>query len=197
MTETAALDAATRGVRPRSVYERVMGEADFARLDAPVQAFHRLAGRHELAGEVRVEAPDWALGRLIARRMGLPTERAQGPLRFGLDATPLREQWTRHFPRAVFRSELEAGEGVVIERMGPLRLFFALEVSDGRLVMQLRRAKLWGLPCPGWALPQVIAEESGRGERLHFLVRAAMPLVGRFTGYTGFLVLPDEAFRDG
>jgi len=175
-----------------SLYEQVMGP-EFARLDAPVQAFHRLAGTHVLQGQVRVEAPWSPLARLAARLIGAPAASGKGPMRLELVASADRETWHRHFPTGQMASRLEHGQGCVVEHLGPLRLEVALEAADGRLVLRLLRMRLWGLPCPSWLLPQLIAEESGRSGQLHFLVRAAVPLVGPVLGYTGYLELPAPA----
>lgn len=56
-----------------SLYQQVMG-ADFERLHPALQAFHRLAGRHELRGWVQIE------GRLLMRLerlrfLGIPCPR--------------------------------------------------------------------------------------------------------------------------
>lgn len=165
-----------------------MGPA-FARLDAPVQAFHRLAGRHVLQGEVRVQAPWSPLGRLAAKLMGAPTRSGHGPIRFQLEATPQWETWQRHFPTGSMASRLERGVGCVVEHLGPLRMEFGLEEDAGRLQMRLQRMRAFGVPFPAWLWPQVIAEESGRGNRIYFVIRAALPLVGPVAAYSGYLEL--------
>ncbi len=173
-----------------SLYEQVM-RADFAKLDPQLQAFHRLAGVHVLHGEVRVQAPWSPLGRLAAKLMGAPTRSGQGPIRFRLEATPQWETWQRHFPTGgAMASRLELGTNCVVERLGPLRMEFALEEDAGRLQMRMLRMRAFGMPFPAWLWPQVIAEESGRGNRIYFVVRAALPLVGPVAAYTGYLELP-------
>jgi hypothetical protein len=40
-----------------------------------------------------------------------------------------------------------------------------------------------------WAMPAVIAEEDGSGDRLQFKVMASLPLFGQVAGYSGYLVV--------
>ncbi len=56
-----------------SLFERAMAE-EFEQLDAAVQRFHRLAGRHCLVGEVRTQAPASWPARLLALCLGTPRQ---------------------------------------------------------------------------------------------------------------------------
>ncbi|MNV68177.1 hypothetical protein D3C71_1610090 [compost metagenome] len=59
--------------------------------------------------------------------------------------------------------------------------------------MQLRQLHFCGIACPAWLRPQVVAQETGIGEALHFKVQATVPWVGRVVSYQGHLVVPLEA----
>lgn len=176
------------------LFERAMGER-FALLPPPVQRFHRLRGRHELHGLVETDPPASALGRALAWCMGTPRRASHGPIRFVLEAAPDVETWTRHFPGRTLRSRLRFAPGHVVEHMGPARLVLALDAAGGRLRMRLQGMRFLGIPCPAWLLPRLVAEETGdrceQGDRLHFRIEAALPLVGQVVGYRGYLVLPD------
>lgn len=174
-----------------SLYEQVMGTA-FAQLDAPVQAFHRTRGRRELHGQVRTEAPATFAARLLARCLGTPLVPSAGAIRFELDVQPSHETWVRHFPTNTMRSRMSLERGELTERLGLTRLRFGLAAREGRLVMRLLGLRFLGIPCPRWALPRIVAEETGRDGRLYFEVRAALPLVGQVAGYTGYLVIQLE-----
>ena len=173
-----------------------MGPA-FDRLAPALARFHGLSGRHRLQGEVAVEAPASALGRLLARALGAPQQAAHGAIVFELDANPVAEVWTRHFPARTMQSTLRQSGDLIVEHLGAARLGFVLEEAQGRLVMRLRHLHFWGVPCPAWLRPQVVAEETGRGDALHFHVLATVPWVGRVVHYRGHLVVPaaggDEA----
>ena len=175
--------------RSLSMYEQAMGER-FARLDPAVQAFHRLAGRHELHGWVRTQAPQSLAARLLALCLGTPLRASEGAIRFALQAEPLREVWIRFFPAQTMRSSLHLQDGQIIESLGAARLSFGLEADGGRLVMRLRKLRVLGMACPAWLEPRIVAEERGEGDRLHFRIEAAVPWVGVVASYSGHLQLP-------
>ena len=76
--------------------------------------------------------------------------------------------------------------------MGVARLVFALDEVDGGLRMRLQSLRFLGIPCPAWLRPRLVAEETGRGDRLCFRIEAAVTGLGRVVGYRGHLVVPDE-----
>jgi hypothetical protein len=177
-----------------SLFERVLGD-HFAALSPALRRFHRLCGLHELHGLVDTDAPSTLAGRLLARCVGTPPRATHGAIRFVLEAAPEVEGWTRHFPGRTLHSRLHFTPGRVVERMGPARLAFALEVDAGRLRMHLVDMHFLGIRCPAWLRPRIVAEESGgQGadgrERLHFRVEARVPGVGQVVGYRGHLELP-------
>ncbi|MBV7428121.1 MULTISPECIES: DUF4166 domain-containing protein [unclassified Acidovorax] len=174
---------------PASLYQRAMGPA-FGRLAPALARFHSLSGRHRLRGKVVVEAPAGAMGRLLAWALGAPLRPVQGDIVFELDATPGAEVWTRCFPARTMRSTLRESGGRVVEHLGAARLGFVLDEQQGRLVMRLQHLHFLGIPCPAWLRPRVVAEETGRGDTLHFHVQATVPWVGRVVHYRGHLVVP-------
>ena len=96
-----------------TLYQNAMGAA-FDELPSAVRRFHLLAGRHELHGWVETEAPRSLLARALAWCLGTPLTASAGPIRFELDASPLRETWTRHFPSQSMRSILYPGGPFVV-----------------------------------------------------------------------------------
>ncbi len=175
-----------------SLYEQILG-ADYARLPEAVQRFHRLNGHTVLQGWVETGAPDSLLARGLAFWLGAPRGRSAGPLRFELKAGSETETWTRHFPTQTMSSRIRLVAGRLEERLGAARLTFSLTASDKKLSMKLAKMKFLGVPCPNWLLPQVVAEETGIGDQLHFHVTAALPFVGAVASYRGHLeVRPKE-----
>lgn len=183
--------------RPLSMYEQAMGE-DFTRLAPALQAFHRLAGHHELHGWVRTEAPRSLSARLLALCLGTPMRASEGAIRFALQAGAGAEVWTRFFPQQTMRSSLRLRGRRIVESLGAARLEFGLQAQESRLVMRLLRLHFLGIACPGWLAPRIVAEETGEaGEggspgRLHFRIEAAVPWVGVVARYSGHLQLPGE-----
>ena len=164
--------------------------ASFAQLPASLQRFHTLNGSHTLHGAVEVGAPASFAAKLIARCLGAPLQAVKGPIRFELRADPASEVWTRHFPGKTMASRLMLDSGQLVERLGAARLGFELRASPEKLEMKLIRLHFFGVPCPRWLLPAIVAEETATAGRLHFHVRASLPLVGLVTSYHGYLDLP-------
>lgn len=173
-----------------------MGPA-YPRLAPVLARFHALSGPHRLQGHVLVEAPATWLARILALALGAPQRAAQGPITFELEAGADAEVWTRHFPAQTMRSTLRGVAGTVVEHLGAARLTFDLHEANGRLVMQLQQLHFCGIPCPAWLRPQVVAEETGVGNALHFKVQATVPGVGRVVSYQGHLVVPPDAATVG
>lgn len=171
-----------------SLYEIVLG-TQYAQLAPAVQAFHRIAGVVSLHGEVETEPPASRLARWLAWCIRTPRMPVRGPIRFTLDATATKETWTRYFPRHTMRSTLSLHRGRLMERLGAVRLFFALEVEQGSLRMHLESLRFLGIPCPAWLRPAVVAEETGHGDHFHFNIRASVPLLGLVAAYRGHLDL--------
>lgn len=171
-----------------SLYETVLG-AQYAQLAPAVQAFHRIAGVAALHGEVETEPPASRPARWLAWCIRTPRTPMRGPIRFTLDATATEETWTRYFPSHTMRSTLCLHQGCIMERLGAVRLFFALEAEQGKLRMRLESLRFLGIPCPAWLRPAVVAEETGHGDRIHFNIRASVPLLGLVAAYRGYLDL--------
>ena len=176
-------------MKPQSLYQQVMG-AEFDRLPVPLQAFHTLAGAHVLHGWVEVGAPESWPARVLAWRTGAPQVTQQGPIRFELQAESTSEVWTRHFPGKTMTSRLALVDRRIVERLGAARLQFQLRGSREKLEMQLVRMHFLGVPCPRWLMPALVAEETASEGRLHFEIRAALPLLGVVTRYRGHLDVP-------
>ena len=197
--DTSAGASRTAAVVP-SMYRSALGPTAFARLHPALQRFHALQGHVRLHGQVTTAPPAGIAARLLGRWLGTPLAARTGPVAFVLQAGPQEEHWTRHFPGRTMRSRLRLqADGHVVERLGPARLVFRLHESGGGLAMQLQSLHFFGVPCPGWLRPRVVAEERGtdaaagapgaEGARLHFDVRASVPGMGAVAGYRGWLDL--------
>lgn len=172
-----------------SMYRAVMGDA-FNRLEAPVRQFHTFTGCHEFHGEVQVGAPASLPAKWLAILLGAPLKATQGPIRFELLAEPGSETWTRYFPGKTMRSILTKTENRVTEQLGASRLTFELLEAEGALEMRLEKLYFWGIRCPSWLMPQVVARETGEAQKLHFQIQATVPSIGLVASYTGYLDMP-------
>ena len=175
----------------RSLFQRALG-AQYVQLPAAVQRFHGLKGRTVLQGWVETQAPASWLARGLALCLGAPRRATRGPLRFVLDAGTEAETWTRHFPTRTMTSRMTLVGDRLEERLGAARLTFNLIAAENRLSLALVEMRFLGLPCPRWLMPQVVAEETGTDDRVHFLVSASLPGVGSVASYRGHLDLPEK-----
>jgi hypothetical protein len=175
--------------RAASLFAQAMGPS-YQRLHPAVRAFHDLQGQVVLPGSVHMEGPENWAGRVLARLMGTPRASGQGSMRFVLDSQPTRQVWLREFPGTRMRSTMRLQGGALVETLGPTRLTFDLQESEGSLVMQVRAMRFLGVWCPRWLWPRITAREHGQDGELHFRIEAGLPLVGRVAGYTGHLQLP-------
>jgi hypothetical protein len=175
----------------RSIYERILCDR-YARLPSVLQRFHRLAGRQVLHGCVETLAPATAAARFLALCLGTPRAAASGPLRFELETGLDTETWIRCFPTRTMTSKMCLVDGRLEEHLGAARLTFELVEADGVLRMELAKMRFLGVPCPRWLMPRIVAEEVGLGDRLHFTVSAALPVVGVVASYRGHLDVLQE-----
>lgn len=169
-----------------SLFEQVLGDG-YARLPAALQRFHRLSGHTVLHGWVETQAPETMLARALAVCLGAPRSASSGPIRFELTSGPSEETWTRYFPTRKMTSSIRLVAGQVEETLGSARLTFNLVATEGQLSMQLAKMRFFGVPCPTWMLPRIVAEERGIDDQPHFHITAELPFVGRVASYRGHL----------
>ena len=172
-----------------SLFASAMG-IEYRQLHLAVRAFHDLEGHVVLPGFVEVEGPANWMGRIMAALQGAPDKAARGDMTFVLDAGEQEQVWARRFPGATMRSTMRLVDGLIVERMGPATMAFQLVAEGEQLVMKLRSMRFLGIPCPAWLVPRIVAREHGQDGRLHFEVRATVPLIGRVAGYRGYLEIP-------
>ncbi len=172
-----------------ALYQRVLGER-FDALAEPVARLHASLAEQTLEGEARVERGGNPLALLLGRFMGFPPA-GNYPLRVRFVQHGRGERWTRSFGPHSFSSAMSSSrQGRLIERFGPLRFHFALEVSDdGALTMNLQRWTALGLPMPLALGPRIVAGERAVGDSFGFDVGVAMPLIGKVVRYVGTLEL--------
>lgn len=122
--DNAARGAARLGAR-EGLYPRALG-VRFVLLPRTLRLLHGRSGRQLYRGEAKVERGTGLLSRAFARIARLPRAYA-GPVEVEIQAGPRGERWTRRFGTSTMRSRLAGRDGLVLERLGPLRFAFALE----------------------------------------------------------------------
>jgi NAD(P)-dependent dehydrogenase (short-subunit alcohol dehydrogenase family) len=188
-----AIDHAMQQEEPQMPYRQVMGSR-FADLAEPVRQMHQPLGLTRARGTASVERGTSLVARLMGQIMGFPPA---GSYRCEVLFEPEngREVWTRSFGPHRFSSEMSAARsGLLVERFGPLRFHFALEVTkEGGLVMLLRRWTVLGLPMPLALGPRITAGETAEGDAFRFDVAVVMPLLGSIVHYRGLLRLDEPS----
>jgi len=182
-----AVNHASSIEEPALPYRRVMGNR-FAALAVPVQRIHQPLAETVVRGEGTVERGTSLLARLLGLVMRFPPAGSY-PVEVRFAPRQGRERWTRSFGTHCFSSEMSVSrQGLLIERFGPMRFHFALDVhGDGGLTMHLRRWTAFGLPMPLALGPRIVASERAEGGSFHFDVAVAMPVIGPVVHYRGTL----------
>lgn len=176
-----------------SVYQRLLG-ADYQRLPVEQARFHALHGKYTFQGEAKVSCGKHPLAKLVALIMGLPRRDALVPLMFTMQADSRSEQpwevWSRLFGRQRMTSRLRERDGWLVENLGAMVLYSRLSVEDGCLKMDVVRAKLFGwIPMPLWAMPRVLADETGSDGQIVFHIQVVWAWIGLLVAYQGFIMV--------
>jgi len=119
-------DAARLGAR-EGLYPRALG-VRFVYLPRTLRLLHGQGGRRTYRGEAQVERGRGLCSRAFARLARLPRAHA-GPIEVEIDANARGETWTRRFGKSAMRSRLVERDGLVFERLGPMRFAFALDLA--------------------------------------------------------------------
>lgn len=130
------------------------------------------------------------MGRCLAVLLGLPRASGDAAFEFEMRSTDIDEFWTRRFARRVMHSRLcEQPAGHLSERLGAIRLVFALACRDHALHMTLCEIRALGIRWPRRWLPEVWARENGSDDSLHFDIGARLGALGLLVAYSGHLDL--------
>lgn len=175
---------------PSSLYRLLLG-AQFDTLAPSLQALHVRDGRHRYHGKVEVERGAGLLSRLCAWATKLPRA-GRGPIMVEILAEAGRERWTRVFAGRAMRSRLWSHDGLLCERLGPVKLGFRLSIEAVAHVgpsihWRLERVRVLAVPLPVRWFTGVHAREYESKGRYHFDVAANLPMAGLLVHYKGWL----------
>jgi hypothetical protein len=185
LSRLAARQARTERLLAPPLYERVMGDR-FSALPLSVRSIHSALRDGGAAGRAEVVRGRNPLVRLIASVIGFPDEGAHG-LHVAFAEREGKERWTRDFSGRTFSSVLSQRGDRLTERFGALSFDFDLPSDGTGLRMILRRWRLGPLPLPLFLAPKSEAREWEEGERFHFDVPIALPVLGPLVHYRGWL----------
>lgn len=168
-----------------SLYESVLG-ADFGRLLPALQRLHSGSGV-EVSGALRVRWSTKSLLRVPLLALLLPRPAVAAPCRVSMQAQRGSEQWHRTIGGRRLSSRMSCAEsGVIVERLGPLKLHLQTWVTRaGHLRQASRSVSLFGVRL---GVMHVFALERAIGERDFAIdVRIVLRGVGDVLRYGGKL----------
>jgi hypothetical protein len=173
------------------LYPELLGAA-WADLDEGVRRLHGEGAGVRAAGVFRVRRGSGRLARLLARLVRLPAAAETVDLQLVVVQQAHGEEWRRTFgthPLTSFQSRRH--DGLLVERMGPVELRFALRAEGGALLYRSTGASMrlgpLRIPLPRRLAPRVEAWERPAGEpgRAHVAVEVHLPLAGLLVAYEG------------
>jgi hypothetical protein len=170
----------------------------WANLGEPVQRLHTGTSQLSGAGKFTIRHGERGLARLLARLMRLPSAGVDVPVKLIVTPHERGERWHRTFGPVPFITEQRAGEGFMVERIGPTEVSYRLEVAGGALFYRhtgtaLRLGPI-RLPLPHRLAPHITARESAMPDEksTHISVKVTLPLVGLLISYKGYIEIKDE-----
>jgi hypothetical protein len=135
--------------------------------------FHVGAASVRGIGSFEVRRAPARVARVLCAVLGLPCSGAAVPVRVVIRRQADRETWIRVIGRRHYVSRQLRRPGLVVERIGPLELYFVVAIDvDGIRYDQTNVALRLGplrLPIPRRAAPSVRARAHARGERAFFV----------------------------
>lgn len=125
--------------------------------------------------------------RLAGRIAGMPPAADESQLSVRIEAHSWGELWIRHFGAQRMQSRLTVRRGLLVEKLGPLTMFFELRAEGTALYWTPRAGRVLGVPLPIRFFAGVTAVESVCDDRYCFNVRASLPWIGLIVHYQGWL----------
>lgn len=145
---------------------------DFEKLPPALREFHSRPGGGRAAGTVAVRHESG----LLARLLRFPAPGDNVPVQLEVVSGENEEVWIRSFGGAVRKSIQSRAGDLLLERAGPVRVFFRVLAGDSEMRFESQSARLWMLPLP----LRVEARARGGDAGWEFEVRVAG--VGSYQG---------------
>ncbi len=173
-----------------ALFPKLLGDQAWQRLPQAVQAMHGPTPRRLHArGMADVSGATHPPARWLRRLLGLPSPGPQQVLALRIERHDTHEIWTRRFADRPMQSTLTHHDGspLLVERLGPAALGFALHSDTDGIHWQPRSLHLFGLPMPRALRGDVLAHSGMRDGRYQFSVDVRLPLLGKLIAYHGWL----------
>lgn len=174
----------------RNLYEEILGEA-YEAMSKPLQNLHRIGQGKSFEGRCKVTRGRNPLSHIIATLLRFPKASHDIPVRVVLTKEGDKEIWERFFDGRRMVSTQKAGRGkqsrLVIERFGPIAVYLAILVQDGKQVLKTTGWSIFGIPLPKFLMPGGNVFEHDAEGRFNFHVDMVAPIFGRLVKYEGWL----------
>ena len=174
-----------------NLYADLLGPA-WSELNPTVHKAHLQGETMRASAMFRIRRGRRPLARLLAMLGRLPAEADAAPVQLAVRRVPDGEAWDRRFSTTrLLSTQFDAGDGLLGEDFGLMKVRFRFAVSDGALRYATHSAylTLGGLhiPIPKALAPRILAVESATsdGQRPHIFVSVSAPLVGLLVSYEG------------
>ncbi|HEY0333751.1 MAG TPA: DUF4166 domain-containing protein [Stenotrophomonas sp.] len=170
------------------LFARVLGPDAFAALPPSLRALHSIQGRDTWRGMACIARGTHPLAAPCAWLARLPPAAGAVPVQVEFVVEGDGERWLRRFADHAMPSRMWASGKVLRERLGPLTFAFVLQARGGEIHWQVSQVRAFGvLPLPpGW-FGGVRCRERERAGRYEFKVEVALPVIGPFITYEGWL----------
>jgi hypothetical protein len=161
-------------------------------LHPALQALHRQGGA--IQGQVAIafgSGLGGMLGRRIAARLGIPTDRSRCGLRVVIGHSATAMHWVRSFEgggvsESRFAPRGRYPDGEWIEHTGPVRMRLGVVIVEGDWRWRLHGLSVYGVPVPARLL-RLDASKCIEAGAYRFAVRVALTGIGPLLGYEGLL----------
>lgn len=125
------------------IYQQLL-KADFEKMPLVLREFHAAAGERYATGKVAIRHERHWLARLV----GFPAEGTDIPVRLHVSAAENDEVWSRWFGNSMRRSVQWASGDVLVEKAGPVRVYFRIFADSTGMRFESKTARFWGIPLP-------------------------------------------------
>lgn len=163
--------------------------ASFSNLSPLLRKVHE--GKKRIEGEVNVEHGN-IIAKIICFIFRFPKENSKTHLVVNCYHSGNSMKWYRDFDGHKMQSHFYSSNGCLVEKLGPLDLYFHPTEEDGALIYKFGYTKLFGIPMPKFLGPIIRAREYESEGRYSFEVRVYMFCVGLVLAYAGSMQLIDE-----
>ncbi|WP_444902500.1 DUF4166 domain-containing protein [Microbulbifer sp. SSSA007] len=164
-----------------NILSKKMGPS-YDRLSPLIKELH--TGKKVIEGEVNVER-----GRLLAHFIctlfRFPKQNHSCPLRVECHHTSDGILWMRNFDGLILNSKFASTGDLLVEQMGPLRMYFYPVEVGGTLAYEFIKTRIFGIPLPKIISPRIFAVEYELDGKYYFNVKVTMFAIGKILAYGG------------